>query len=455
MKKIILLIIALFMISLVGAQLADSPWPMFHGNLKHTGQSPYDTSHVDGTVKWEFKTEDRIEASPVIASDGTIYIGSHDSNFYAINRDGSLKWVFDAGEPEYIEGWDVMKAILSTAAIDSDGTIYFISFADKLFALNPDGSIKWSVPMAAGFGAWSSAAIGSDGTIYIGSAIDYTGIISKSINTGGRLYAINSDGTEKWYFQTESDINSNPAIGSDGTIYFGSSTGLKNVTYLHAINPDGTEKWRFTTDTWIESAPSIAEDGTIYINTYEGVLYAINPDGTLKWEFQAGVGMNACPAIGEDGTIYVGAWDNYFYALNSDGTLKWKFETPPAFEGIGSSAAIGSDRTIYFGSNNGIFYALNNNGTEKWQYEPSFQAGFVSSPAIGADGTVYVGGQSGVLYAFGGPGEGGVIDLPDENLGDEPPEECMEDGEYIGEEECRALMSEEEELNFFQKIIIS
>jgi len=24
--------------------LADSPWPMFHHNLRHTGLSPYDTS---------------------------------------------------------------------------------------------------------------------------------------------------------------------------------------------------------------------------------------------------------------------------------------------------------------------------------------------------------------------------------------------------------------------------
>ncbi|GAG28699.1 unnamed protein product, partial [marine sediment metagenome] len=24
-----------------------SPWPMSHGDIRHTGQSPYDTSHVD------------------------------------------------------------------------------------------------------------------------------------------------------------------------------------------------------------------------------------------------------------------------------------------------------------------------------------------------------------------------------------------------------------------------
>ncbi len=395
------LLVLLININVADAKLADSPWPMYQGNLKHTGVSSYDTSHVDGTLKWKFQTGGPIEPSPVIAEDGTIYIGSHDGNFYAINPDGTEKWVFHAAEPEYVEGWDVYKAILSTAAIGSDGTIYFVSFADKLFALNPDGTIKWTFPMAAGFGAWSSAAIAQDGTIYIGSARDGSG----KVEIGGRLYAISPDGTEKWHFQTESDINSNPAVGDDGTIYFGSGTGIvKNETYLHAINPDGTEKWRFTAKTWIESAPTVADDGTVYTNTYEGMFYAVNKDGSLKWEFRPGVGMSCSPAIGEDGTVYFGAWDNFFYAFHPNGTMKWKYETPPAFEGIGSAPAIAAEGTIYVGSNNQYFYAFNPNGTLKWSFKADASVG--SSPAIGSDGTVYVGSWDGYLYAFTGSSNG-------------------------------------------------
>jgi len=67
-------------------------WPMFNYNTQHTGQCPYDTSKNKGTLKWKFETDGQIRSSPAIASDGTIYIESWDSYFYAINPNGTLKW---------------------------------------------------------------------------------------------------------------------------------------------------------------------------------------------------------------------------------------------------------------------------------------------------------------------------------------------------------------------------
>ena len=43
---------------------------------------------------------------------------------------------------------------------------------------------------------------------------------------------------KKWTFITGGDVRSSPAIGSDGTIYVGSSD-----ENLYAINPDGSTKW--------------------------------------------------------------------------------------------------------------------------------------------------------------------------------------------------------------------
>ena len=82
----------------VNAQSEDSAWPMFHGSSQHGGQSPYDTSRIDGTIIWSFETDDGIEAGPIIGADGTIYVASHDGYLYAINPDGSEKWSFSAGE---------------------------------------------------------------------------------------------------------------------------------------------------------------------------------------------------------------------------------------------------------------------------------------------------------------------------------------------------------------------
>ena len=84
------------------------------------------------------------------------------------------------------------------------------------------------------------------------------------------LYAINPDGSLKWKFRTADYIYSSPAISSDGTIYVGSFDG-----YLYAINPDGSLKWKYETDSAIFSGPTIGDDGTIYVGSYDGYLYAI------------------------------------------------------------------------------------------------------------------------------------------------------------------------------------
>ena len=145
---------------------------------------------------------------------------------------------------------------------------------------------------------WSSPAIGSDGTIYVGSGDDY-------------IYAINPDGTLKWKYQARYHVSSSPAIGSDGTIYVGSGDD-----YIYAINPNGTLKWKYQTGDVVYSSPAIGSDGTIYVGSDDDCLYAIKPDGTLKWGYKTRAYVDSSPAIGSDGTIYVGSQDGYIYALS-------------------------------------------------------------------------------------------------------------------------------------------
>ena len=400
MKKIIITISTIFLVipGVAFAQLADSPWPMLHGGAQHGGQSPYNTEHINGTLKWVFEADAAIESSPVIDKEGTIYFGAHDGKLYALNPGGTLKWTFDAGPPVYDERWKVSKSIMATPAIANDGTIYIYSSANYLFAVNPDGTEKWRFPIKWGNDFWSSPIVGKDGTIYIGSARAENDPKYKS-----GFFAISPDGIEKWFFEDDSGITSTAAIGPDGTIYVGGNDKHPeggNIGNLLALDPNGKLIWKFKIENWMESSPAIGKDGTIYMGTgREARFYALNHDGTVKWKFQADTGTSVIPAIGKDGTIFAGAWDTYMYALNSDGTEKWRYKTPDAFEGIISSVAIGAEGTIYFGSNAGIFYALYPNGSEKWHYDT--KSSIPASPAIGSDGTVYVGSWGKKLYAFG------------------------------------------------------
>ncbi|MFO7990990.1 MAG: PQQ-binding-like beta-propeller repeat protein [Thermoplasmata archaeon] len=344
--------------------LDDTPWPMFGHDLNHTSRSPYDTSHVDGTLRWNFSTGDRVMSSPAIGHNGTIYVGSNDGDLYGINPDGTKKWSYHTGDQ-----------VRSSPAIGSDGTIYVGCRDGNLYALNANGTEKWSFP--TGGEVDSSPAIGSDGTIYVGG--------------GDTVYGIYPDGTEKWNF-TCHWVRSSPAIGADGTIYVGS--GGSN---LYALNSNGTEKWSFPTGGEVDSSPAIGSDGTIYVGCRDSNLYAVNSDGTEKWRYNTGDRVRSSPAIGADGTIYVGSWDDNLYAINPNGTEKWNFT---AGNHLNSSPAIGSDGTIYVCSDTNHLYAINPNGTEKWSFPTG--GNMYSSPAIGSDGTIYVGSEDSNLYALTG-----------------------------------------------------
>ena len=296
---------------------------------------PIASQAQDGTQKWAVETEGMINSSPAIGSDGTIYVGSEDSNLYAINPDGNLKWKFETTRYSMVN---------CSPAIGSDGTIYVGSWDRNFYAVNSDGTLKW-VFYVENYVHHSSPAISSDGTIYIGT---YGTVGDKY------LFAINSNGTLKWKFQVGDEIESSPAIGSDGTIYVGSRDN-----YLYAINPDGTLKWTFLTTGDVDSSPAIGSDGTIYVGSNDKNLYAINPNGTMKWAFLTDGSVRSSPAIGSDGIIYVksGLSYDYLYAINPNGTLKWECKTGTSWVDH-SSPAIGSDSIIYVGSWYSI-YAIN------------------------------------------------------------------------------------------------
>ncbi|MGD0074413.1 MAG: PQQ-binding-like beta-propeller repeat protein, partial [Candidatus Binataceae bacterium] len=161
-----ILAIAAFAILAVGirtslhAQLApsSSSWPIYHHDLSHTGLSPFNTANNSGSLRWKFTAGNAVESSPTIGSDGTIYFGSDDGNLYAVDPYGNLKWNFTTQN----------SSIVRTAPV-----------------------------------------IGADGTIYFG--------VEGGRSYGG-IYALNPDGSEKWFSLVEFDVDSSPAIGSDGSI---------------------------------------------------------------------------------------------------------------------------------------------------------------------------------------------------------------------------------------------
>lgn len=308
--------------------------------------------------------------------------------------------------------------IHSSPAIGPDGTIYFGVAENtnpakgRLVALNPNATPKWAGAVRDGFitdeTIDSSPAVAEDGTVYFGV-------------WNGLFFALNgATGAEKWRFNVDTAkiitnpllppagfIESSPAIGPDGRIFFGSGDATHpELSALHALFPDGREHWRFVVGDRVPSAPAIGRDGTIYFGSWDKTFYAVRPDGTEKWRYLTNAAIDSAPAIGPDGTIYVGTLAQGLLALTPEGKLKWSFP----MGSISSGVTLGPDGTIYVGSvQDWIVYAVRPPDAEhpqawtKWTYDP--ERPISSTPTVRGDGVVIVGLERDEL------GQGGVVAL--------------------------------------------
>jgi len=90
----------------------------------------------------------------------------------------------------------------------------------------------------------------------------------------------------KWRVPIDGGLISTPAIGSDGTIYFGTDhISASDSSSFYALNSDGTIKWRYILLPRIWSSPAIGDDGSLFVGTMKG-LYAFTDSGQLKLMLQ-------------------------------------------------------------------------------------------------------------------------------------------------------------------------
>src|SRR2546430_4379426 len=75
---------------------ASSPWPEMRHDRRNTGASPVRAAYHGGRP-WAFTTGKGIFSTPFVGGDGTVYVGSADTYFYAIAPNGRARWRFRTG----------------------------------------------------------------------------------------------------------------------------------------------------------------------------------------------------------------------------------------------------------------------------------------------------------------------------------------------------------------------
>jgi outer membrane protein assembly factor BamB len=436
-----------------------SPWPQFGGlDNKQQRRTPIVSSQT-GNLLWQSQNTSNLvtisTSSPIISSDGTIYIGytlftTNFSNpisgyFTAFNSNGTAKWALQ------LDNGDINDE--SSSAIGPDGTNYFVANNDTegvcyLYAISSTGTKKWKLKLQLCDVSTASITIGNNGDIFVCgyNSSSLVGVIYGVSQNGtiisGYPITITNNATPSW----NSVIKDGPAISSNGNLYVcATEQTIDNGATLYSINTlTKTKVWEFNVSVGFpQSRPALSSDESTVYFTFDdnfsgtpGSVYAVNAnDGTQKWQYNTTSFQGEYDtfpqdsfAIGTDGTIYFIVNGNAnetnqnsygkLIALDSNGNEKWRYIFGTISTSTGSfadtSPIIGGDGTIYVGvaiwdvldSNPGnpsaiylTMFAITPQGTLKWSKITTstntsggtILINYATSPAIGLDGTIYIG----------------------------------------------------------------
>jgi outer membrane protein assembly factor BamB len=277
-------------------------------------------------------------------------------------------------------------------------------FWTNLNLLAKPGELLWS--LAASNRTYSSPAVGADGTIYFGS--------------GYELFALDGKtGSVKWGFEVGAPVYSSPAIGPDGIVFISSgifeSDPILNG-YLCAVDSaTGAEIWNAPLGPAGStlSSPALDAFGRIFLAKLQSVHAFDSKTGHELWSQPIQRSMHQ-PVVGSEGIVYFEGLEDdwstnsvfHLYALNSaTGGILWKYPLGSSMYSF-SSPSLGPEGQVYVtttGSEQefGRVYALNGvTGQKLWE----FRAGqyVMSTPVVGANGWIYIGSATKTLYALDG-----------------------------------------------------
>jgi hypothetical protein len=346
---------------------------------------------ADGRVKWRFQADDSyIIGRPAVGTDGTIYSAGVDGHLYALTPNGGLKWIFRGSSP-----------VMQSVTVGADNTAYFVG-GNVVYALNPNGTLKWQIANPSGGAFVAGPNVGPDGNIYaVASLADPNNLQLGAITISPAGQVINN---RPGYVEprTQALYNREIVFGSN-QFYFG---GLNNVPFgtggLEVFQLGGS--YRLTISAAGGRQPAVAPDGTIYAirgaNTGSPErLGAFSPtDGGMLREILPTETYLTHPDIGADGTIYITHNLTTLSAYTPTGANLWNFDPVGSIYG---SAVVNPQNTVvttsgYDYAEPGVIYGVSNTGQSLWTVNlPAENGGFVrtiSRAKFTLDGeTVYYG----------------------------------------------------------------
>ena len=388
-----LTILLLLPSSSIRAQASGSDaWRMYGHDARHSNCSAA-SGPAAAKIKWTHKTDGEI-SSVIVGPDGVVYftlkVFAQADRVVALNPDGSEKWKKDVRTMKY-----VYLALGANRALYIYGDYGEKSKPYVMAVEAADGKAKWMVHLSGTYNTYGRLTIGKDGTIYVPVALGG----KNSAKQSGMIYALNPDGSQKWAWKSK-DVNcgieTTPALAQNGTLYV-----QHNTMCLVALDSkSGKLLWTVGGLGWMWNSPSVGADNTVYIGNSDNSFCAVNPNGKIKWKATVENWMYyTTNAHSPDGAlVYRGDNNGVLYAFDTKaGTIRWRFRVNKE-TWFGHTPVVAANGIIYFTSGGwttsmsdtaqGYLYALNaSTGALLWKYKVGFAN---QDPAIGPDGTLYV-----------------------------------------------------------------
>ena len=331
---------------------------------------------------------DVIFSSPAVSPDGnTIYVFSSGLHLAALDKDGKQKWSFDAGthNPGTTKNFPSC-----TPSVDADGTVFLIvgnkdtqdktrTYESGIYAINPDGSQKWYYPYGYGWFCNVIPLVLQDRifaqTKRNPAPADFPEIWPEGKADNGLLLN-KSDGSYAGYLQVKRGSHGGVAATKEET--FMVHTDSKYGTRVFWKDGDG---WKYYGAAAGQDAFMLGWPGSKNTDIGFTSYMAIDKDNKAYILFGKTGSGNETPGI-----LY--CYDLNKYDKNAGATPEWTLELEGnnrMYYSLGT--VIGQDGTIYVTTTTGVT-AVAPNGTKKWFASASGNV-VMGSPAVDRKGYVY------------------------------------------------------------------
>ncbi|MEK6302395.1 MAG: PQQ-binding-like beta-propeller repeat protein [Acidobacteriota bacterium] len=315
---------------------------------------------ANGSIKWQFEVDgDYMEFRPSVGPDGTIYFQDVDGHLYALRPDGSVKWIFQGGYPT------------GPVAVGADNTTYIAS-GNTIRAISPAGTLKWFFTDPNSQVVIGGPAVGPDGKVYAAMDLLGLGAIALSPVDGHLVWSNPGNPKLSEYGQSGLELVFGPASpgAQPDQFYF----ACDNYTtapqgHLYAFSLNGDQRWAVPAGGTSPPQVAVLPNGTISLG-----VAAHNPsNGAVLWSAYPALGSGSeFPTdAGSDGTVYVAPlYQSALAALNGQsGAVSWR--VPGVGNQVGPVVSPLNDVVIAGGRDNyglpGYFKAFSTGGQSLWQ----------------------------------------------------------------------------------------